>query len=569
MLRTLHIQNYALIESLEVDFESGLNILTGQTGAGKSIIIGALEMILGERAQKQAVRTGARRAVIEGVFDAVTSPLVRRAMSEQGIEAASHLILRREIASTYSRAYINDSPATLTVVRAVAAHLIDLHGQHQHQSLLRTETHLEMLDHFGSLGGLRKDYERRYDEVRELLERRLKLEKEQRDAHLLKERLAFEISEIDAIDPKLDEEESLEAEQRRLENAERLYSATATLYEMLYARDGATGDQLIVARNELQSLARIDAVFEAAHEEIRSAQIVVADVAALLQDYNARIEFSPRRLEEIRERLGELDRLKRKYGGSMQAVVEHRSRIGGQYDLLVNFKASLQALTEAIDTNRSLLADTAMRLSSKRHEVAERIEGTVAQELSRLGMPAARLTVSFGLRKDPAGWIRLRSPGVGAGRYRAWRHGMDEVEFKIATNEGEPSKSLRHVASGGEISRIMLALKTILAKSESLPILVFDEIDSGVSGRIARKVGESMAKLGRYHQIIAITHLPQIAALGQAHFTVEKRVEQGRSKTYIRRLEEDERAEHVARLFSGALVTDAMRKSARELMHVP
>ncbi len=566
MLRTLHIRDYALIESLEVDFESGLNILTGETGAGKSIIIGALKMILGERAWTGVVRTGARRAVIEGFFDEVTSPSVQALLSEHSLEPNSHLILRREIASSYSRAFINDSPTTLPVIREIAAHLIDLHGQHEHQSLLRTDTHLELLDHFGSLGGLRIDYARRYEATSALLMRRAEMEQQQSQSHALKERLAYEIREIDAVNPQLDEELALVDEQRRLENAERLYSATASLYEMLYARDGATGDQLIVARNELQALARIDKVFSAACEEIRSAQIVVADVAALLQDYNARIEFNPNRLEVIRERLGELDRLKRKYGGTVQAVVEYRAKIGDQYDLIVNYKEALRQLLQAIQEQQALLSDAALRLSSKRHEVGERIERAAASELDRLGMPDAKLTVSFKRRSDDEGWIWLPSVGRRAKRYRAFRHGMDEVEFRVATNQGEVPRSLGRIVSGGEISRIMLALKTILAKSESLPILVFDEIDSGVSGGIARKVGRSMAELGRYHQIIAITHLPQIAALGQAHFVVEKRVEEGRAKTYLRRLMDEERAEHVARLFSGTEVTDAMRESARELM---
>ncbi len=562
MLRTLHIRDYALIESLEVDFDSGLNVLTGETGAGKSIIIGALKMILGERARSGVIRTGSRRAVIEGFFDEVTMPGVQVLLAECGLEPSSHLILRRDIASGYSRAFINDTPATLPVMRAVAAHLIDLHGQHEHQSLLRTETHLVLLDYFGSLSGLRADYERHYATMASLMERRADMERQQRQTRALKERLAYEIREIDAIAPDVEEEQALVDEQRRLENAERLYSTTASLHEMLYAKESATADELIIARNALQSLARIDKVFDAAYDEIRTAQIVVTDVAALLQDYNARIEFNPVRLDAIRGRLGELDNLKRKYGGTTESVVEYRAKIGGQHDLLVNYRKSMDALQQRIQDQQALLSEAALRLSNKRHEAAEHVEHSVAAALRPLGMPAARLVVRFERRADPEGWIRLSETE----RYRAFRHGMDRVEFRMVTNHGEPARSLRRVASGGEISRIMLALKTVLAKSESLPILVFDEIDSGVSGSIARKVGECMAALGRYHQIIAITHLPQIAALGQAHFAVDKRVEGGRASTHIRRLTGDERAEHVARLFSGSEVTDAMRASARELM---
>ena len=567
MLRTLYIRDYALIESLEVDFENGLNILTGETGAGKSIIVGALKMILGERGRSDMVRTGAKRAVIEGLFDEVTSPVIQGVLEELDLEPSSHLILRREILPSYgSRGFINDSPAKLPVIRSVSAHLVDLHGQHEHQSLLRTESHLELLDTYGNLRSLRADYEAHYQATKDLLQRRQEMEAQQGQTQALKERIAFEMTEIDAIGPSVQEEQDLEEEQRRLENAERLFSATASLYEMLYARDDATGDQLIIARNELQALARIDKVFDVAWEEMRSAQIIVADVAALLQDYNARIVFNPERLEDIRVRLGELDRLSRKFGGTTEAVVEYRATIGGQHDLLVNFKAALEELDGKIREQQRLLSAAALRLSTKRHEVAERIERAVTLELQRLGMPAAVFTVQFGQSADTEGWIQLQVGGRSSARYKAYTHGMDEVEFLITTNEGEAPSSLRRTASGGEISRIMLALKTVLAKNESLPILVFDEIDSGVSGAIAQKVGESIADLGRFHQIIAITHLPQIAALGQAHFVVEKTAEGGRTRTDIRRLTSEERVDHVAQLFSGAEVTDAMRESARELM---
>ena len=566
MLTTLHINDYALIEALEVDFENGLNILTGETGAGKSIILGALKMILGERARAGVIRRGARKAIIEGFFDSVTMPAVQELLEGNELEPSTHLILRREIAPRYSRAYINDSPVRLPIVRAIASHLIDLHGQHEHQSLLRKDTHIELLDHYGGLGALRADYTRHYKKVDSLLKKRAKMERQQQQTHMLRERLIYEIEDIDAVGPELKEEEELEEEQRRLENAEHLFNATGELFEMLYAQENSTGDQLVVARNAIQALARIDSVFESASEEIRSAQIIVADIASQLQDYNVRIEFNPDRLERIRDRLGALDHLKRKYGGTLEAVIEYREKIGAQHDRIVNYKESMRALEEELEGHQKALSGSARRLSTKRHEVATSIENTVAAELGKLGMPQARMEVSIGWKSDDKGWIRLPVPAKSDQRYRAFQHGMDQVEFKIRTNQGEATKSLQRIASGGEISRIMLALKTVLAKSESLPILVFDEIDNGVSGRIARKVGKSMAALGRYHQIIAITHLPQIASLGQAHFTVEKRVDGGRTRSYIRRLDDEERAEHVARLFSGAEVTDAMRASARELI---
>lgn len=566
MLRTLYIRDYALIEELEVEFESGLNILTGETGAGKSIIVGALKLILGERATTDLVRSGTRKAVIEGIFEEAESGPLITCLETHDIEPGPCVIMRRELTPTYSRAFINDTATTLPVMREVASQLIDLHGQHEHQSLLRADKHLDLLDSFGGLGALVANYAGHYRHVASLAEERDELAGQEMRLREQHERLAFEIGEIDVVDPQSDEQERLENERRILENAERLYEATASLYEMLYAREGAVNDQLVVARNELRDIARVDNTFESALEEIRSAQIIVSEIATLLQDYNARIEFSPDRLETIRDRWSDLEGLKRKYGGSLEAVLEHRKRIGRLYELAENYEESLRVLEARLREAMEDLSGAAMRLSAKRHEVAEHIEQAIGAELYKLGMPKSRLHVTFSRREDRDGWIRLPVEGRKAQGVTAYMNGMDRVSFHIATNVGEDPKPLARVASGGEISRIMLALKTILAKNDRLPILVFDEIDSGISGAIARKVGESMRQLAQYHQIIAITHLPQIAALADTHYAVEKHVAAGRATTAIRRLEETERAEHIAALITGPDITEASLKSARELM---
>ncbi len=582
MLRSLYIRDYALIEEVEVELESGLNIITGETGAGKSILIGALSMILGERASTDSVRTGAKKAVIEGVFDEAGTPALQALLEENAIDplpggangtSGDQVVLRRQITASQSRAFVNDTPATLDVMRAVAAELIDLHGQHEHQSLLRTEKHLDLLDDFGGLGDLREAYGGHYTRVAGLVEERDVLRKRERELSQQKELWAFQIKEIDAVGPQPGEEDDLDAEHRRLANAEKLYEESARLYALLYESEQAVNDQLVVARNALQDLARIDDAFEAQLEEVESAQIIVAEAAGFLQDYNAHIEFNPERLAEIRQRRGELERLKRKYGGTLEAVLAHRREIGGQHSLAADFEGAIERLGEEIRAAQRALTDAAERLSAKRREVAGRIENAILEELARLGMPRSRFAVRFTRQEDAEGWVRPGasengSPknGAAAVRYRAFGSGMDRAEFFISTNVGEALMPLKKVASGGEISRIMLALKTILAKSERLPILVFDEIDAGISGDMARRVGEAMRDLARYHQIIAITHLPQIAALGDAHFEVAKDVARGRTRTQIQRLDEDERAAQVATLISGAAVTDAALKSARELM---
>ncbi len=563
MLRSLYVRDYALIEELDVEFDAGLNIITGETGAGKSILIGALQMILGERASTDTVRSGAKKAVIEGIFDNVNSDAIRTILEANAIDDQPTIILRREITSMQSRGFINDTPATIQVMRDVASCLIDLHGQHEHQSLLDVSTHLELLDSFGALQAFREAYSERRGEVSGLVREQERLLSRQREMEEKKDLYEFQIQEIDRIGPRDGEEEDLDSERRLLENAERLYEATAELHTRLFDADRSVYDELVLIREELEDLAGIDRQFEETLKEIGSAEIIVSEASHFLQHYNAGIEFNPERLEQIRVRAAELERLKRKYGGSLDAVVEHRREIGEYYDLAQDFEGALDRLSGRVAAAQKALTAAAVELSVQRKVVADRICGAVEDECTRLGMPNTRFDIHFAVKEDADGWIEADG---GRPRCTAFETGMDEVEFYISTNLGEEPRALARVASGGEISRIMLALKTILARSEAFPILVFDEIDVGISGSIASKVGESMNDLAASHQIIAITHLPQIAARGDVHYLVEKYVEDGRTKTRIRRLSDDHRAEHVASLMSGAKVSRAALESARELL---
>ncbi len=564
MLRSLSIRDYALIEELDVEFDSGLNIITGETGAGKSILLGALGLLLGERASKEAIRTGAKKAVVEGLFDSADEGLLPEVLRSHDIDPTENgvLIVRREVSANHSRAFINDTPTTLDVLREVAGHTIDLHGQHEHQSLLKAETHVGLLDNFGGLGGLVDTYRNHYRTVADFRKERDELARQEEDLRRQKELVEFQIEEIDRAEPRLGEQDELEAERRILENAEKLYEATGHLYAILAESDDALYDRLVIVRNQLQDLARIDATFEETMGEVRSAEIILKEATQFLQDYNSRVEFNPERLDEVRERLGELDFLARKYGGTIDAVLLHRERIGKTYELAANFEGAIARINERIAEAQIKLSQVAYRLSQKRHEVAERIEEMIGIELATLGMPHAKFVVQFGLREVDDGWVTF----PGGSPMMASQSGVDVLEFFISANLGEEPKPLAKVASGGEISRIMLGLKAILAKSERLPILVFDEIDAGISGAIARRAGETMHRLAQFHQIIAITHLPQIASLGDTHFVVEKAIDGDRTKTQIRRLSESERAEHIASLLSGDSVSEAALESAKELI---
>ncbi len=561
MLLRLYIRDFALIDELEVEFNSGLNIVTGETGAGKSIIVGALKLILGDRASMDVVRPGGKKAIVEGIFEATTSDTVLSLLRENDIEEAPTLILRREISPTQSRAFINDSPATLTLLKQVASELVDLHGQHEHQSLLRTETHLDLVDGFGGLESLVRSYAEQYERVKAIAAKRDQIASRERELQQEREMLEFQISDIDEVRPAPDEEDELEAERRILSNAERLFAATSSLFDLLYNSDNAIGDLLVRARNELQDLTRIDDGFESIRSEIASAQISVSEAASYLQDYNSRIEFNPERLEVIRERLIDFDRLKRKYGGTIAAVLAHRQDIQERYDIASDFEGVLKRLTGEFAAACEQLSDVAMRLSHKRLSVAAQIESAIVKELATLGMPNSRFVVEMSRKTDPKGWVKNGSELLTAGP-----RGVDSGVFFVSTNPGVDPMPMTKVASGGEVSRIMLSLKSILAKSARMPILIFDEIDTGISGAIAQRVGDCMLELGRYHQIIAITHLPQVAAAGETHFKVKKWTENGETKTSMVRLSESERRVEVASLLSGAEITDAALRSARELL---
>jgi len=567
VLRTLSIKNYALIEALEVEFGPGLNVITGETGAGKSIVVGALGLLLGDRADSTSVRAGSEKAIVEGIFTTPGDRKVAALLARHEIEAGEELILRRELgAKGQSRAFINDTPATIAVLREVGDLLVDIHGQHDHQSLLRVESHRVMLDDYGRLGSLAAEFAALYGEAvaakKALLELRAR-EEELRERRSLVE---FQLSEIDAVGPVAGEEERLEQELTILENSEKLFAATERLYSALYEGENAVHDRLVLARNELEDLARIDASFGPAGEEAASAAAIVDELAKFIQSYNSRIEYNPERLEEIRDRLGALTLLRKKYGGSLDAVVARRDALAAELTLADNFEAETARADALLAECVSRASAVAQRLSQKRRDTGKQIGAAIVEQLGELGMPNSSFETSIATREAAAEGSLVR---LGRTWYEATEHGIDSVEFHVSANKGEDPKPLAKVASGGEISRIMLAMKMILAKSDRLPLLIFDEIDSGVSGRVARAVGESMKKLSQYHQIISITHLPQIAGCADAHYVVHKSEERKRTVTSMKKLDADGRVREVAALMSGAEVTGAALESARELIDAP
>lgn len=564
MLQHVSIRNLALIDSIDLNFGPGLNIITGETGAGKSFIVDALLLLLGDRSSADEVQKGAAKAIVEGVFSIEGNTSVRAFLQANNFDLlGSELIVRREIsAKGTSRSFVNDSPATIPIARALGDALVDFHGQHDHQSLLRPEHHIGLIDNVGGLSNLVHEYRTAYDHLRTLTDQLSSLLQRE---HVLKEQeefKRFQLQEIEKVHPKPNEEEELEAELSIIENSEFLFETTSSLYHMLYEQEDSIRDQLVKVRTLLDKLAAIDRTFNEYRTDCQSALVSVEELARFAQNYNSDIEFNPERLETIRERLLALARLRKKYG-TMDELLRHWAELQQELQLTANFEEESKRLRTVIQQQQQVLGKIAKRLSAKRRDTARDIEKSVVASLAKLGIAHAQFRVVFQQQVEHADNAVVAN--IDGTLYHAWAHGIDKAEFFISTNPGEEPKPLAKTASGGEISRVMLALKTILAQSDRLPMLVFDEIDTGISGRIAQKVGVAMKKLSHYHQIIAITHLPQIAALADTHIAVEKRDVKKRAVITARVLNEEERLGEVAKLISGEEITEASIQSAREL----
>ncbi len=567
MLKSLEVKDYALIEHINVQFGQGLNIITGETGAGKSILIDAMSLLLGERASTEVVRKGAAKSVVEGIFEASTNKKVETLLKENDIEFFPELIIRREISlKGANRCFINDTPVPLTVVKEIGNFLVDLHGQHEHQSLLRTEMHIDFLDEFGDVESLLDEYNKYYSglnsklrELKELKEKELSLKEK-------KEFYSFQIKEIDAVSPEHGEEQRLIEELNILENSEKLLESTSNIYQTLFDSEDSVYDSLVKVKNEIEGLVKIDKSFNETSDEFTTALTLLNDIAEFIRGYNSKIDLDPEHLEKMRQRLGTLNLLKKKYGGPIEKIIEYRKKIGNEFEIASNYAEIIKKNEDEIIILRKQCGSAAEKLSLKRKETAKKISSEVKAVLASLGIPDALFEVK--IANIPADANSQYSIIIADKNYRYSSTGYDNVEFFISTNIGEETKPLAKVASGGEISRIMLSLKTILAKNDKLPLLIFDEIDTGVSGRVALKVGNALKSLASFHQIVAITHLPQIAGLADSHFMVEKNTVDDRVVSRINKLTDSERVREVAKLMSGEEVTEASLKGARELMNV-
>lgn len=562
MIKSLYIKDFALIDELEVEFGRGLNILTGQTGAGKSIIIGALNMILGERADTDVIRQGSDKAVAEGIMRVDDNREIRTILENNAVEFSGELILRREIRSAGSRAFINDTPVTITVLREVGDYLVDLHGQHDHQLLLKEENHRGVIDGFEEVVPALESYREGYREMGTLRKELRDLKKKESELQEKMELYRFQDKELEEAELDPEEEAQLEAEMNLLDNAEELDQKTAAVIEMGSGDDLSVMDLLNQIKLHLEDVARIEPEFKSYLEEVSTARISIQEMINFTERYrSSEIEFNPQRLEELRNRQSELNRLRKKYNRDVPALIEYHHEIKQELNLADNFELEIEKLEKQIADKARELAERAAVLHERRISTGKRLSTAIGEELQNLGIPHARFRVRVDWLTSERGWIEIDSRPV-----ECTEHGCDEVSLYISTNRGEEPKPLAKIASGGEISRVMLALKSIIAKEQSLPVMIFDEIDNGISGQVSEKVGRSMRQLSERCQIIAITHQPQIASQAHQHYKVEKIEQTDRTVTRINPLSNSEHIQEVAGLMSGEEITDAALKSARELI---
>jgi DNA repair protein RecN (Recombination protein N) len=564
MLIDLLIKDFAIIDSLHLSFQDGLTILSGETGAGKSIIVGALNLLLGGRASAELIRTAQEEAVVEAVFDITNAPEVKKYLQEWGIATDDEQILMRRVIakSGKNKIFINERLATMQMLAQLSGALIDISGQFSQQQLLQNERHLDIIDLYGGLMPDRTAYEENFISCSEKLRELTALLEMEKTKEQRRELLSFQHQEIETAQLSAEEEDKLLRERIILANAEKLYEKTYGVYAGLYEDESALLGILKKSGATIEEAAAIDAQLDPIRETIKNITLQLEDAALSLRAYADKIPVDPGKLEQVENRISEVQRLKKKYGSTVEEILRYQQEIVIELKTIESSAQRIEELREEVQAQTKQLWQTAEELSHMREKAAKRLKKSIEAELATIGMKkTAFLTV---IQKAP----RPSQDDAACGLENLDARGMDTVEFHIAPNVGEEPRPLSKIASGGELSRIVLALKKILAVNYRVGTLLFDEVDAGIGGAVAESVGEKLKEIAMTHQVLCITHLPQIACFGATHFSVRKSVKQGRTITEVKQLNREERVEEVSRMLGGKQLSDKTKAHAQEMLRV-
>ena len=550
MLLEISIKNFAIIEAISLNFEKGMTVLTGETGAGKSIIIDAMNMMLGARATTDVIRHGAPKSEIEGLFSVENSRLLQELFEEQGLELGDEIIIRREILQNgRSISRVNGQMVNLSVLRAIGQHLVDIHGQHDQEELMRPQHHIQMLDEFGdtSFWQLKESYQESFDTYRKMRKQVLEVKKNQEEHKARIEMLEFQIAEIEAASLKPGEDIALNQERDKLLNHKNIADTLTNAYSMLDNEDFSSLAHVRSAMNDMESVEEFDPEYRDISASLSETYYVLEDISKRLEGIIDDLDFDGNRLMQVESRLDLLHTITRKYGGTVDDVLLYLAKIIDEYNLLTGNNLSSEDMETELKKLEVNLVDFAGQLASARHELAQQLEAEIKQELKDLYMEKAQFQVLFSKGKFS-------------------REGNETVEFYISTNPGEDFKPLVKVASGGELSRLMLAIKSAFSRKEGKTSIVFDEVDTGVSGRVAQAIAQKIHKIGQHGQVLAISHLPQVIAIADYQFFIEKISNDHSTVSTVRLLTVEERVEEVAKMLAGDDVTEAALTQARELL---
>ena len=560
MLTCLRVRSFAIIEALEVELDAGLNIVTGETGAGKSILVDALQLVLGARGRPEVVRTDAEAAEVEALFNLSGQPQALNALLEQGIETEGELLVRRVVsASGRTRAYINGRLATLAQLKEVTKGLADISSQHEYHSLADPRHHLSYLDAFAKHADLVEQVSQAHGALVEAASRLEEVVTEERGRADREDLLRYQVNEIDTLREAVENEEALVVERERLRHAEKLGSAAGEAEAQLYSDDASICGALSRIATSVEQASGFDPSLEPISAQVREALVQLEDAASELGSYARGLSFDPARLGSLEDQLDRLSRVKRKYGETSSEILAYRDQASEELDSLERYEERLDHRQRDFDEALEEAARVALVLRQKRQAAAARLSKAISKELSSLGMGEAKVTVELAALEG--GPRELQVEGA-----RLSPTGIDHAELLIAPNRGEDAKPLRKIASGGELSRAMLAIKRVLAGLGPASLYVFDEVDAGVGGAVAEVIGRKIHEVAQHSQVLCITHLPQISAYADAHYRVHKEVVGKRTKSDIRLLSDDDRLEEIARMLGGVKVTDQARAAAQELI---